>query len=80
MKRQLGLSSSSHSTACFLSDGEKKERKLLKEAKKIKKEQNIKLTAEMNALRENEINSIVNDDCDFDDDLSYKEENEVIGI
>lgn len=42
------------------------------------KEHNRKLNAECNILRENEINSFVDDNCKLnDDDISVKEENEV---
>ena len=42
------------------------------------KEHNRKLNAECNILRENEINSFADDNCElFDDDLSVKEEYEV---
>lgn len=55
---------------------------MIKKSKKIKKEQTNKLNAECSAIRENESNSYgLNESCEiFDDDLSVKEENEVIYI
>lgn len=73
------MKKSTDSISSILNTDEKQARSLIKKSKLIKKEQNTKLNAECYALRENEANSFSNEACDlFDDDLSVKEENEVI--
>ena len=61
----------------LLSEDEKKSRRLLRKARRLKKKQNIKLLAENHALREKELNLNSQSNYEFEDDLIKEEENEV---
>lgn len=75
---QLGFKKPNESVSSILNLEEKLNRSLIKKSKEVMKEHNRKLNAECNILRENEINSFVDDNCKLnDDDISVKEENEV---